>query len=301
MRNDLSQDPDKSKSTDIRKAAKRAVAQILEPLAAFVLDSGLSANELQAIFREAAVRSAAAKQLEKSYRVNISGIAASTGIARADISRILKVSPGAKERETDAQPQSTNRILAAWHSDPKFTSPDGQPAVLKIYGRGATFEKLARQYGRGIPSRAVLDELVRAGAVELIEGQKIRAKAAIAVERGLSARVVKAFGERASELLATMLRNMRQPDVPRFVANFTDSSISAELLPLFRKELSDRGADFLADVQESLKRKTAARTSKPTSKGLARVSVTIFYHESIEENIMTSRVVTTRRNFRRES
>ena len=76
---------------DARTLAKKALLQLFEPLVEFVLDSGLSTLELHSIFREAAVRTVAARQLELSPRVNISGIAASTGIPRAEISRILKL------------------------------------------------------------------------------------------------------------------------------------------------------------------------------------------------------------------
>jgi len=291
---------DKSKSADIRRAAKRALAQLLEPLAGFVLDSGLSTSEMHAIFREAAVRSAAARQLEHSERVNISGIAAITGIPRGDISRILKTPAVPGARDDDSQQQCTNRILAAWHENPKFTGPDGQPAELHLYGRGITFETLARKYGRGIPTRAVLDELIRAGAVELVDAQKIRARTMIAVERGMSERAVKAFGDRASELLSTMLVNLRQREMPKFIASVSEAAVATATLPLFQKELSTRAADFLADVEGSLKRKPTMKSSKARAKGSARVSVTVFYHESVRAVGATAPVTVKRRYFRRE-
>src|ERR1700736_1097670 len=149
VQNEANHDSDKAKLNDVRAVARKALLQLLEPLAGFVSDSGLSAGELHAIFREAAVRSAAAKQLEVSDRVNISGIAATTGIPRADISRILTTQKAA-DKIADGQLQSTNSILAAWHEDRKFTGPSGLPLDLKVYGRGATFDALAKKYGRGI-------------------------------------------------------------------------------------------------------------------------------------------------------
>jgi len=206
----------------------------------------------------------------------------------------------AVERTSDNQQQSTNRILAAWHEDPKFTDPNGQPADLKMYGRGATFETLAKKYGLGIPTRAVLDELIRTGAIELLAAQKIRAKASMAVERGMSARVIKVFGDRATELLSSMLLNMRQPESPKFIASVSDASILPTSLPLFRKELSIKGADFLADVQESLTRKPNTPALKRRERGSARVSVTIFYHESLGKKNAKRGITKKRRNFRRE-
>ena len=290
--------------SDVRTVAKKSLLQILDPLAGFVSDLGFSASELQSIVREAVVKCAAARQLQDFNRINISGIAATTGIPRSEISRILKAATEAKKRFTkpnDGQQQSTNRILAAWHEDPKFTGPDGQPADLQLYGRGITFETLTARYGRGIPTRAVFDELIRAGAIELLPTQKIRAKAYFTVERGMSTRVIKAFGDRASELLSTMLLNMRKPENPKLVANVSATSISPSLLPLLQKELSSKGADFLADVKESLSRKPRTRSPKRRADESTRVSVTVFYHESSDLKDVKATAISRRRNFRREA
>lgn len=292
------------KNTDVRGVAKRSLLQILEPLAAFGSDLGFSVGELQAIFREAAVMSAAARQREVADRVNISGIAATTGIPRSEISRILKVAVPTfdrMEKANEGQQQSTNRILAAWHEDPAFTGPNGEPADLRMYGRGVTFETLAKRYGRGIPTRAVLDELFRAGAIELLATQKLRAKASMTVDRGVSARAIKTFGDRVSELLSTMLVNMRKPEIPRFIASVSHSAVLISSLPLLKKELSVKGADFLADIQESMSRKPRSRSPKRRNEHAASVSVTIFYHESSELREGKLAAASKRRNFRRES
>jgi hypothetical protein len=272
----------------------------MEPLAGFALDSGLSTGELQAICREAAVKSAAARQLETSPRVNVSGIAATTGIPRAEISRILRLTAKLVKEEGDHQ-QSTNRILSAWHEDPKFTNSNGQPADLNIFGRGASFDVLAKKYGRGIPTRAVLDELLRSGAIELLsQSQRVRAKTSMAVDRGISSRVVKAFGDHATELLSTMLLNMRQPDSPKFIASVSNSDIPSSSLPLLRRELASKGSDFLADVQEGLSRRPVYRAAKRTQGDCIRISVTVFYHEG-ENKKNDDRVAQyRRRNLRRQ-
>jgi hypothetical protein len=298
----LSPISEKAGRSGIRHVAREALLELMQPLAGVVLDSGLSAGELQAIFREAAVKSAAARQLETSPRVNVSGIAATTGIPRAEISRILRVSAKVGKDEIDNQQQSTNRILAAWHQDPKFTDPNGQPADLKMFGRGATFEALARKYGLGIPPRAVLDELLRSGAIELLaQTQKVRAKTSMAVERGISSSVIKAFGNHATELLSTMLLNMRQPESPKFIASVSNSAISPSSLPLLRRELASKASDFLADVQEGLPRRTALRDSKRMQDDGVRISVTVFYHESFNNKKENGVLQHRRRNFRRQS
>jgi hypothetical protein len=227
----------KSIRSDVRGLAISALLQLFEPLTDFVIDAGLSTSDLYSIVRQAAVRRVAAQQLEVSRRINISGIAATTGISRSEISRILKTTGKKDEKSPDSRQQSTNRILAAWHEEPRFTTPNGEPADLKIYGRGPTFDLLVKRHGRGIPTRAVLDELVRAHAVDLLPSQKIRARTSLAVHGGISPQMIKAFGDRAAELIDTLVSNMRSPHKPRFIANISGSTATPSGLPLFRREI----------------------------------------------------------------
>ena len=242
----------RSKRNSVRIVARRAILQIFESLAEFLIDAGLSANELHSILRQAIVRSVATRQLEVSHRTNISGIAATTGIPRAEISRILKLRTELTEQLNDRQQKSTNRILAAWHEEPKFTDANGQPADLRLYGRGATFESLVKTYGRGIPTRALLDELVRTRAAEVLPSQKIRAKTSFAIDRGINTQAIKALGDRATELVSTLLSNMKELDNPRFIASVSGWPMPSDSLPLFKKELSIKAAEFLAETQERL-------------------------------------------------
>jgi hypothetical protein len=290
--------PAQKARNDVQVVAKKALLQLFEPLIGFVLDSGLSTLELHSVLREAAVRTVAARQMDVARRVNISGIAASTGIPRGEISRILKSNEDSSRQFTDRRQQTTNRILSVWHQDPKFTTPAGKPADLRIYGKAATFEALVRKYGRGIPTRAMLDELTRAGAVEVLSSRLVRVKTLVAVDRGVTPRVIRSFGERATELLSTMLQNMRNPDSPRFIASISEATVPT-VLPLIRKELAIKGADFLADIHDFLIRDTTDETTKRRASRSSRVSVTIYYHES-SHNVKSKRqAVRKRRNLRR--
>jgi hypothetical protein len=296
----ISEPTARTSRNDVRGVARKALLQLLEPLIGFVLDSGLSTHELHTILREAAVRSVAARQVEITRRVNISGIAASTGIPRAEISRILKSTGNSSGPVSDRQQQSTNRVLAVWHQDPKFTTSGGKPADLKIYGRGSTFEVLVRNHGRGIPTRAMLDELTRTGAAEVLSSRLVRVKTSVAVDRGMTPRVIRSFGQRATELLSTMLQNMRNPESPEFIASISESNISSTLIPLFRKELASKGADLLADLHDSLFRETTSGLPKKNSSRTSRVSVTIFYHETPRKIKPKKEAMKKRRNYRRD-
>lgn len=284
---------------DVTAAARKALARLLEPLAGFVFDSGLSVKDVHSILRTAAVRSMATRQLEISRRVNISGISASTGISRAEISRILKSGTASAVDNQDRHQQSTNRILSAWHQDPRFTTPNGQPADLRIYGRGCTFESLVKLHGKGIPTRAVLDELIRTRSIELRSSQSVRLKAEVSVDRGITPQVVKAFGDRVTELMTTLLQNMRDPENSVFAASAAYARVPANELPLLRREISTRGAEFLSEIEEIVARGPVNSRSSKKPKNAPSVSVTIFYYEEPGKLKINKTSLTKRRNFRR--
>ncbi len=279
----------------MRGLATSALLRLFEPLTDFAIDAGLSTSDLCLILRQAAVRRVAAHQLKASRRINISGIAATTGIPRSEISRMLKVAGAKSDKSIDTRQQSTNRILAAWHEEPKFTTPNGEPADLKIYGRGPTFDRLVKRHGRGIPTRAILDELIRAHAVDLLPCQKIRARTSLAVPSGITPQMIRTLGDRATELIDTLVSNMRSPQNPHFVASISGATTASGALPLFRRELSSKGAGFLADIKEGLDQNIS---KKNRSRKSHRVSVTVFYHESDTTRILTSKTF-RRRNLRR--
>ncbi len=165
--------PGRRRAAAVRAAAAKALASLLQPLAGFVLDSGLSVRELEVLFRTAAVLSVAQRQRASHQRVNISGIAATTGIPRAEISQILRM-PERQAQPQLAAPSPISRILSAWYEEPGYQKPDGKPVELKVFGPAPSFEALVKKHGGGLPARAVLDELTRIGALGPVSSQNVR-------------------------------------------------------------------------------------------------------------------------------
>jgi Family of unknown function (DUF6502) len=295
----VSEDKGQRRQAMTRNAAIKALSDLLEPLAGFVFDAGLSTYEVQSLFRVAAVKSMANRQREVSRRINISGIAASTGISRAEISRILKAKTADRIVVSDGQLQATNRILKMWHYDPNYTNANGQPADLRIFGSGPTFDSLVRRHGRGIPTRAMLDELSRTGSIEVLGSERVRAKTLLALDRGASTQAVRAFGDRASALMSGMLSNMRGSDQHQFISTIESEIKSKDLLPLIRREVSSKGTDFLAVMRDRLFADNSTGRDLRKSRDSTRVSVMVFYHEKSQNKLRKKQATIIRRNFRR--
>ena len=183
---------------NFKGSTRTAISRIFSPLVKFAVETGLSVKELEGLLRNAAVRIVADEQVSKRGRKNISGISAKTGLSRSEVAKILNKATSVPVPK-DQSSQLTHRVLAAWHDDPKYTDQSGKPLVLEIFGKGVTFESLVRSYGRGIPVRAILDELVDVDAVDVLGAKMIRAKSIFAIYRGLQPRMIESFGNRAAE------------------------------------------------------------------------------------------------------
>lgn len=282
----------------MRVAEKTALANILAPLTRYALEVGVSARDLQIMCRTAVVQSAANRQCKSSNRLNISGISAATGIPRAEVSRILTERSARGLPESSDRPHAINKIISVWNESPQFNIKGGHPADLKIYGSGRTFESLARKHGGGLPVRALLDELLRTGLVELAGAQKVKLRSSVLLYRGFNARELKLLSQKVAQLVQGMFEKILKPD-----SQFIISNIEAELdaragLPVLRKEFTSGSDDFLTGFRENLfryeksKSKVTRRTTGP------KIRVTVLYQEE-PINVRTEKTSIKRKNFRR--
>lgn len=262
------------------------------------MDSGLSIQSLNSILREVIIRSVAAEHLKVSRRINFSGIAASTGIPRGEVARVLKTTPNSRVGKVSRKQQSsTNKILAAWCRDPRFATPTGAPADLRIYGRGPTFERLVQNYGGGIPARAILDELYRKNAVEIRRSQIVRLKKLAVVDRRLTPRVVESFGIYGSELLSGMLQSMQQSEGLVFMKSTSTPGLSAGVFDA-RQEITIKGTGLLVDTKKILVKASKAQRVRKAASVRGRLSVVIIVSNSTCEGHGAS-AAEVRRNLRR--
>jgi len=278
----------------VRAAATKALAALLQPLAGFVLDSGLSVRELETLFRTAAVLAVAQRQRASHQRVNISGIAATTGIPRAEISQILRA-PKRQTKPKRSTQTPINRILAAWHEEPGYQQPNGKPADLKVFGAAPSFESLVKKHGGGLPARAVLDELVRVRAAAVVDPEKTRAKSFAATGSQLNPRAIGEFAAKAVHLFSALsaIENSQGHD---FLSVISAAYIDHSQLPLLRREVAARAADFLSTMRDNL----AIDESAQNSRGLVRqvVNLAVIYNEGALGSV-ENRSSRFRRNFRR--
>lgn len=82
------------------------------------------------------------------------------------------------------------RVITGWVRDPDFLDEDLQPKELPLRNGTTSFEHLVARYSGGITVRAILDELIRVGAVIKLEKSKVKLSIPTAAVLGTNTSIV---------------------------------------------------------------------------------------------------------------
>lgn len=286
----------------LKDATTVVLKRVLGPLVDLMFDAGVTVHEFSQLARESAVRTAARRITKESGRISKSRIAIITGLPRSEVARVLSSDDLSSSGRSGLHP--ARKVLAAWFDNPRFLAPNGDPAILPIFGKRRSFEKLVATQGRGLPVRAMLDELIQIDAVEILEGQRVRAKSRIPILTGLTASAISMIGERSGDLLETLTKNLRHSSKPLFEGTAVVDEADPDMVSVVRREIAEQGTSLINSANSLLSRaciKPNRSTSKPGNK--CRLGVTVYYFQDDingTSELNTAAAARRRKNFQRQ-
>jgi hypothetical protein len=293
----------KSRFNDpLKEATTVALKRVVDPLIDLMLDAGVTVHEFSQIVRERAVRSAARRVSKETGRDSKSRVAIMTGLPRSEVARILKSDEITLSKRLGQHP--ARKVLSAWFDDPRFLAANGDPAVLPIFGKRRSFEQLVAIHSRGIPVRAMLDELTQIDAVERLEDQRVKPKSRVPILTGMTGSAIAVIGERTRDLLDTLANNLRRTSKPLFEGTALSDGTDREMVSLLRREIAEQGANFINSAnslfsRSSVKAKRLVAKKSPKY----RLGVTVYYFQDDLEGATESNPETTyrrRKNLQRQ-
>jgi Family of unknown function (DUF6502) len=271
--------PQESRSSDhLKETTISALERVVDPLVYLMFDAGITVREFCRLIRERAVRSAVARVKRESGRSSNSRVAIITGLARAEVARILNVEDVSSGTRPGRHP--ARRVLAAWYDNRRFLGANGDPAVLPIFGGRRSFEQLVAMNSGGIPVRAMLDQLAQINAVEILAGQRVKAKSRVPIFKGMTSTAIANLGERAGDLLSTLGGNIRATANPLFEETAVLNDVDITAVPLLRRQIAEQGAAFIDGATSLLSRSRMKRRRSILPKSAqCRVGVTVYYFQ----------------------
>jgi hypothetical protein len=268
---------------DLQASLASAVAKLLRPLVRLLLRHGVSYGVFEEIAKKVFVDVALSDFAVPGRKPSQSRASILTGLTRKDVKRLVDLSlPDAANN--NAQYNRAVRVLSAWSRDAEMRTQEGAPTPLPMEGERG-FAELVRRYSGDMPVRAVLDELLRLGAVQLGEDGRVELLQRAYVPRQSEIGKIGILGNDTSELAQTILHNIEHGHAdPRYQRKVMHVGIPVDVLPEFRR-LSAAQSQALLEAFDGwlqahdVKHRPATVQAKPTP--TARVGVGIYYFEDL--------------------
>lgn len=149
---------------------------LLRPLVRIALRNGVAFGEFSEVLKTVYVEIAAKDFRVPGRKLSQSRIAIISGLTRKEVARIVVEVKNDRAVSINDNSNRVSRVLVGWHTDPDFTGPYGIPLDLGFdESRTPNFTELVRRYSGDMPARAMLDELLRTQAVQIIEHDLLKA------------------------------------------------------------------------------------------------------------------------------
>jgi hypothetical protein len=203
-----------------------------------------------------------------------------SGLSRKEVQRLL--GEQAQAAGTDAQETYNRaaRVIAGWVRDKDFMNAAGDPAELSQAGANASFSLLVKRYSGDVPARAVLDELLRVGAVERLDDDRIRLLSRAYIPRTSDLDKLDILGTDVADLITTVDHNLqRGAEDPRFQRKVMYDNVPEESIPMFRALSEAQAQALLEKMDEWLSQHDRDVNTSVKGAGRMRAGIGIYYFE----------------------
>ncbi len=256
-----------------------AVIRLLRSLVRILLRYGMPYDGFAELAKRVYVDVAKNDYPLPNRKQSISRISTLTGIYRREVSRLLEL-PDIDDSEITGRHNRAARVIGGWLQDPDYSHAAGKARDLEIEGDGPCLTNLVRKYSGDIPVRAILDELLRVGAVEMSEEGKVRLLSRGYVPQHGEADMIAILGKDVSDFIETINHNIQaKGQNTRLQLKVEYDNLPAEAMPALRALASERGRDLLEEINTRLAEKD--RDSNPQSEGTGRIraGIGVYYFE----------------------
>jgi hypothetical protein len=265
--------------TSPEQALSAAVVRILRALVRILMRYGMSFEGFTELAKRVYIDVATKDFTIPGRKQSISRISTLTGIYRREASRIMEL-PVIDDEEITARHNRAARVIGGWLQDPDYSDADGQAITLKLAGDKPSFTHLVRKYSGDIPSRAILDELARVGAVEQDKDGTIRLLSRGYVPKHGEADMIGILGTDVSDFISTIDHNLQhESSGSRLQLKVVYDNLPQEAIEEFQALASKRGRDLLEEFNVWLAERDRDANPDSTGTGRVRAGLGVYYFE----------------------
>jgi len=272
-------------SNEINKALAAAILRLLRPLVRILLRNGVTYGAFADLAKWVFVDVADREFGIPGRKQTGSRISVLTGLNRKEVRRVQQIDTP-DDSAVSHQYNRAARVISGWSNDKRFSDGKGTPQVLPFEGDSPSFGALVKQYSGDMPARAVLDELLRIGAVEEEEDGRLRLLTRAYVPLGDEAGKLNILGTDVYHLISTIDYNLQLDESgSRFQRKVAYDNLPIEAIPQFRRLSAEKAQALLEELDRWLRQHD--RDANPDSEGSGRKHAGIgiyYFEEDVQED-----------------
>src|SRR2546421_1349196 len=279
-----------NKTSKEKEAVLNVFAALVRPLMRVAFEYGISAGEIAGVVRRAYIQALEARLQEQKRPITDARLAAVAGLPRSDVTALrdaLRAGAPHSMRSTVSLDQITS-FLTAWHTHSGFSGAYGLPLDLDLVpvpgSPRRTFGELIAAACPGTDDDALLDELVAARSVEVIDGTTARCLSRAYVPPGADVTRIERMGRFLGVVTANFVHNLLRvgPEPIYFErAVVSDEVLSESGRDKFLALAGERGQELLAELDTFLTRLASSEQNESGRK--YGVGIYFFEEEAAEK------------------
>jgi hypothetical protein len=259
-----------NKSGREKEAVLNVFAALVRPLMRVAFEYGISASEIAAVVRRTYIQALEARFLDQQRSATDARLAVVAGLARSDVAALREaVRAGAPHSlPRTVQIDQIANLLTVWHTHPGFSGAYGLAMELDLVPTEGSprrsFKQLVEAACHGADEEALLDELVAAGSVEVIDSSTVRCLSRAYVQKGADVRRIERMGRFLAAITGNFVHNLLRvgPEPVYFErAVIADEPLSEAGRDKFLAFSGERGQELLTELDTFLTRLATAEAS----------------------------------------
>jgi hypothetical protein len=252
----------------------KALERMLDPLVRALMGMGVTFPFFIRVLKRAFIRVAKREIQKEGVPLTVSRVSVMTGLQRKDIGQIT-------EQIEKRQPPPANvslgaRLIGIWSGARAFTDSAGRPLPLaRFTGTRPTFEDLVRSVSSDVRPRAVLDEWLRLGVVEIDAEERVHLKADAFVPRQGFDELAWFYGRNLGDHISAATHNLLGAGAPLLERAVYYDKLTPESVAELARISRDIGVDALRRINREALRLADADEGKASAD--QRMSVGLYY------------------------
>jgi Family of unknown function (DUF6502) len=252
-----------NKSAREKEAVLSVFAELVRPLMRVAFEYGISAGEIAGVVRRTYIQALEARLLDQKRTATDARLAVVSGLAKADVSALrdaLRAGAPHSLRASVSLDQVTN-LLTVWHTHTGFSGAYGLAMELDLVPTPGSprrsFRELVEIACPGADGEALLDELVAAGSVEVIDSITVRCLSRAYVPKGADVKRIERMGRFLAVVAANFVHNLLrvEPDPVYFERTVVSDELLSEVgRDKFLTLAGERGQELLTELDTFLTR-----------------------------------------------